>query len=195
MRPTQTATEAASRATFLALMGALSRPGTIHSLPGDPQGDELRTFVAIGKALLDLETSYYTPEALLSRKLALTGAKVRNPAQAAYHFYPHLYAEDLTAIEQASVGDYLYPDRGATVMIGCRFGDRSGQCMQLSGPGVLNQSPESRIQVSDLPVEFWRQRARRIHYPMGFDAYLIDGQKVIGLPRSTQVELEAVPCM
>jgi alpha-D-ribose 1-methylphosphonate 5-triphosphate synthase subunit PhnH len=36
---------------------------------------------------------------------------------------------------------------------------------------------------------FWAMRAMLCAYPEGFDMLLVDGRSVIGIPRSTQVEV------
>lgn len=170
--------EARTRETFLALMWALSHPGRAHTLPQDAP------LHAIAETLLDLETSYYTPDADLSAALARTGARELEPDRAAYHFYPALTDDLLEIVRQASVGTMLYPDQAATLVIGCRFG--SGRDLTLSGPGIPAGETVS-IQVGHLPDGLWMLRDEKIHYPLGWDVFLIDGDQVVGLPRTTQV--------
>ena len=59
--------------------------------------------------------------------------------------------------------------------------------MQLAGPGIQHKSD---LCVEHLPREFWRLRADKIHYPLGIDIFLVDGKQVVGLPRTTTVEIE-----
>ena len=86
--PIYTADEARDRETFLALMWSLSYPGRIQALPG--AANTYDSFVHIGQALLDLESSFYTPDAALASALGATGARALPPTDAAYHFYPAL---------------------------------------------------------------------------------------------------------
>lgn len=58
--------------------------------------------------------------------------------------------------------------------------------VRLTGPGV-NGAVE--LQLDGLPAGFWQERARLIRYPMGFDLLFLDGDRLIGLPRSTKVEV------
>jgi alpha-D-ribose 1-methylphosphonate 5-triphosphate synthase subunit PhnH len=181
--------EAQTRSTFLALMWAFSRPGRLQELPPDGDGDVVANCALIGKTLLDLETSFYTPHPGLAQTLALTGARANSAAHAAYLFFPTLNEQDLPVVEQASNGDFLYPDRSATLVIGCEAHTANGLHLCLSGPGL--QRP-AYLQIGGLPVDFWTIRQRVSRYPLGWDIYLLSGHYVIGLPRTTRVEMEVL---
>jgi alpha-D-ribose 1-methylphosphonate 5-triphosphate synthase subunit PhnH len=173
--PAYTQAEAAQHATFTALMGALSFPGRAYDLPA---GD---AFDLIADALLDLETSAYTPVGKLAERLALTGARLLSPDVAAYHFYPS-GSLDLATVAQAHTGDMLYPDTAATLVIGCDFhlGDEPTHIW--TGAGIQGAHHTALT----LPDEFWGIRARAA-YPLGWDVFLTDGRRVVGLPRTTRV--------
>ncbi len=175
--PVYTPAEAQSRETFLGLMWALSYPGRIHQLP------EGEVFEHIAETLLDLETSFFTPDEVVEGMLARTGAHARQAAEAAYHFYPQAAELILAHVRQASVGTMLYPDTAATFIIGCEIG--SGAEFVLSGPGVNGQQA---IQIGGLPDAFWEMRETACKYPLGWDVFFVDGRQVIGLPRSTRIE-------
>lgn len=176
--PQYTYDEAVARETFLALMWALSYPGRIHALPEVEQ-----PFAAIGAMLLDLETSYYTPDAALNTLFATTGARSLPPERAAYHFYPTLTDTDLPTIAAASVGTMTYPDKAASLIIGCQF--NSGAALTWRGVGIHESMT---VQVDGIPAGFWEARHRAMHYPLGWDVFLVDGGAVIGLPRTTTIE-------
>jgi alpha-D-ribose 1-methylphosphonate 5-triphosphate synthase subunit PhnH len=101
-----------------------------------------------------------------------------------YQFYPTLTEHDQDALRQAPIGTYEVPDQAATLVIGC--GLESGTRLRLIGPGI-NGSTELRV--SDLPRWFWPLRAERIRYPLGWDVFLVGGDRVVGLPRTTTVEV------
>ncbi|MEC8196995.1 MAG: phosphonate C-P lyase system protein PhnH, partial [Pseudomonadota bacterium] len=61
-----------------------------------------------------------------------------------------------------------------------------GANLRLTGPGI---ETTLEVAVGSLPVGFWELRRQRIRYPMGFDLFLVDGDRVLGVPRSTQVEV------
>lgn len=181
-QPLYTGEEARTRGTFLALLWALSHPGRIQELPpADADG-----FLLIGQALLDLETSYYTPDPALAERLARTGARALEPDLAAYHFYPTLDAiPALNLLEAASTGTMLYPDQAATLFIGCQLGQ--GDRFTLSGPGI--QAIE-HVSIGGVPPALWRLRKQVSRYPLGWDVFLVDGPRVLGLPRTTVIEQE-----
>lgn len=177
--PPYTTSEARSRETFLALMWALSYPGRTQALP-----DYDEPFALIGETLLDLETSFFTPDVQLRTRLAQTGARLLETERAAYHFYPVLDDLALTTIASASVGSLSYPDQAATLIIGAHFG--RGSALSLAGPGI---NGSAIIQIDGIPASFWTLR-KRSAFPLGWDVFFVDGLAVLGLPRSTKVTLE-----
>jgi alpha-D-ribose 1-methylphosphonate 5-triphosphate synthase subunit PhnH len=189
--PLYTTEEAVRREAFLALMWALSYPGREQSIPVRVSGsDPLSVFVNIGDALLDLETTFFTPDSALESQLLHTRARALNPKQAAYHFYLSVSAEDLPRVEAASVGTMLYPDQAATLFVGCQLGNAQDEgpetILKLTGPGLQG---ERYVRVSGLPAEFWALRQRAVRFPLGWDIFLVDvSGKVIGLPRSTRID-------
>lgn len=226
--PTMAAAEARQHATFRSLMWALSNPGSAQQLPVGGQA----AFAAIGEALLDLETGFFTPHPELYARLAHTGARPLTPDTAPYQFYPQLGLSELELLSGAPIGTYREPDTAATIVVGCRFasatppppaslrpqgeqgasrhhgphplspapaaqerGDapqRDLVRLMLRGPGI---APAGRIpsaatlQIAGLPLDLWRLRAERGPYPLGWDLFLVDGERVVGLPRTTQVEV------
>jgi alpha-D-ribose 1-methylphosphonate 5-triphosphate synthase subunit PhnH len=172
--PPYTVEEAEARETFLALMWSLSYPTRPHTLP---PGDAL---LLIGRALLDLETSFYTPDAALMQVLGRTGARAVHPQAAAYHFYPRLDDAALRTIGEASIGVLSFPDEAATLIIATPL--TGGSVCWLRGPGILGRAALS----AQLPPAFWQQRAQT-RFPLGWDVFLVEGSRVVGLPRSAQV--------
>ena len=190
--PKQSPSEAYSREAFLALMWALSYPGSGFALPTVSNNNDSDGLQSIGHALLDLETSYYTADAELERALRKTGAISWPLAAADYVFFPRLTAQDIPALEQLKVGDYTYPDNSATLIVGCAFDNNATHlsaqytALCLNGPGIQEVQT---IHVAELPDSFWALRAGLIRYPLGIDIMLVSRGWVIGLPRTTQVSL------
>lgn len=184
-QPDFTPAEARTRATFHALLNALSYPGRVQHLPlrGDAPVHEGCTVIA--ETLLDLETTFFTPDETLTEPLSLTTARPAAPSQAAYHFYPALTDALLDTVKTATVGDMLFPDTGASIVIGCALG--RGQSLLLTGPGIQT---EQVLQVDGIAPAFWDIRQRTTRYPLGWDVYLIDGNRVAGLPRTTTIKVE-----
>lgn len=172
--------EGRTQETFAALMWALSYPGRPQPLAGT----ELRRFELIAEALIDLETSYYTANQELAQRLRFTGARAHPYTTAQYQFFPVLAPDDLDSLRGVPVGTYAYPDEGATIVVGCTAGE--GETVHLSGPGIPHPL---RLQVGGLPSGFWHVREQAIRYPLGWDIFLVTADSVIGVPRSTFVEV------
>lgn len=181
--PAYTTDEQLSRETFLALMWSLSYPGRAYPLPVS----DLSAWQLIGDTLLDIETSFYTPDTTLPAYLARNGARSLAAATAAYHLYPALDEAALEAVGAASVGTMLYPDSGATLFVGCTLGN--GTTLTLSGPGIPPDTVQA-VSVAGVPAAFWALREARLRYPLGWDVYLVAGRQVVGLPRTTQIKVE-----
>lgn len=179
MYPPYTEAEAQGRETFLALMWSLSYPGRPYNLPSTS------AFGLIAQTLLDLETSFYTPDAALTQQLSHTGARALPIEQAAYHFYAQCGPQELADISRAAVGTMQYPDEAATLMIGCTLG--TGTRLTWRGPGIKEQA---HLMIGGVPAEFWALRESVCRFPLGWDIYFVDGAQVVGLPRSTQVTIE-----
>lgn len=188
--PPYTDAERQSRETFLALMWALSQPGSVQQIPLVESDDLAAVFARIGDALLDLETSYFSPDGALVARLKHTAARYLPADRAAYHFYPQIDQAALATIEIASVGTYQYPDEAASLFIGCAFDGASEKQVSLrfTGPGVKGSAD---VQLWGIPPEFWALRQRATAFPLGWDIYLVDPSgKIIGLPRSTRISQE-----
>lgn len=197
--PLFTPAEARTRGAFLAMLNALSRPGAVIEFPQHPgpvpegmdaladafgQWGTARNFIAAGETLLDLETTFYTPNEALRTELARTSARPAALEDAEYIFLPRADSVPLEALERARIGTMLYPDRSATLIAGCVLG--RGQSLRLSGPGV----PGSRELAADgVPAGFWELRNRKRRYPMGWDVLLMDARSVAGVPRSAGLEI------
>jgi alpha-D-ribose 1-methylphosphonate 5-triphosphate synthase subunit PhnH len=184
--PMLSANEARNQQTFTALMWALSRPGEVQTfapLEGDMTGLE-----TIAQTVLDLETSFFTPDTGLCSKLKHTGARCQPADRAAYGFYPALELEQLFLIESAPIGTLSNPDHSATLAIVCEFG--RGAKLELSGPGIRDKT---RLEVSGLPLEFFKLRNRAVSFPLGWDVLFVsranDEIKLVGIPRSTHLEI------
>jgi alpha-D-ribose 1-methylphosphonate 5-triphosphate synthase subunit PhnH len=173
--PMPDAFETRTNATFEALMWALSRPGTVQNLPAPGM-------TGIAEALLDRECRVFCDDPALADRIATFGA-----AQVALPLADHCFFSldsGLDRLAQVAVGSALYPDDGATLVAEARFG--TGQRLRLTGPGI-----ETFVEVAldRIAPGFWAMRAALCHYPAGFDLFLICGAQVIGLPRSTTIEV------
>jgi alpha-D-ribose 1-methylphosphonate 5-triphosphate synthase subunit PhnH len=175
--PVRNLSEARANATYEALMWALARPGEIRSLPGsDP--------FALAETLVDRECRVFACDASLSERIAATGAYLVPAAEADHAFLALDTPDGLAALRDVPTGSHLYPDEGATVFAPADIG--SGRGLRLSGPGIEGAV---EIWIGGIPDEVWVLRNARCLYPTGFELFLIDGDRVLGLPRSTTIEV------
>lgn len=173
--PVPSLSETRDNAVFDALLWALSRPGLPRQLPQPGEG------VIVG-ALLDRECAVYSTDPLLMPEIMRTGAELADIENADHVFLGTLATPD--PLDHVQIGSDFYPDDGATVIVRASIGP--GQVLRLTGPGV---DGAVTVQISGLPDGFWKARAARLRYPMGFDLFFVDGASVIGVPRSTTVDI------
>ncbi|WP_299046893.1 phosphonate C-P lyase system protein PhnH [uncultured Tateyamaria sp.] len=173
--PARGPAEARDNAAFDALLWSLSRPGLPRTLPEPGEA-------SIIAALLDRECRVHAADPLLIPEIMRTGAELVDIEHADHVFFGTMTAREPLA--QIATGSDLYPDGGATIILRARFG--FGHTLRLTGPGV---DGSATVQVGGLPDGFWAVRMSRLRYPMGFDLFLLDGDQVIGVPRSTTVEV------
>lgn len=167
------AVELRSNATFEALMWALSRPGDVRTLPEPGFGPIVET-------LVDLECSAYADTPAMRERIIASGATLAEGIGSADHVF--FAALDGAEIAQINCGSALYPDDGATLVAAVAH---SGQRVRLSGPGIKDTT---EIALAVAPG-FWAMRDMLCLYPEGFDIFFVDGDRVIGIPRSTKVEV------
>lgn len=171
--PAFDAAEAAANAAFDALMRAMAEPGTVRDC-GAPAAE------AILGALVDRECTVHGP-AEMGEALARSGAEPVALEAADYVFLATGAGPfEILALKR---GSDLYPDDAATAVLPASLAD--GTRLRLTGPGI----PGAReVFVGGVAAGLWQARTEAIRYPMGPDLFLIDGARVMALPRSTTVE-------
>lgn len=159
--------------TFDALMRGVAEPGSIWPLPGaDPS--------LIAEALIDREVRAHAADPDLAARIAMLGAAMVADAEADFVFAPA--RADLAG--RLKAGTPTDPDLGATLVAAAAFG--TGTALRLTGPGIADAR---EIVLGGIAPGFWAARAAAIRYPCGFDMVLHDGASMIGLPRSTAIEV------
>ncbi|MFC1464746.1 MAG: phosphonate C-P lyase system protein PhnH [Candidatus Brachytrichaceae bacterium NZ_4S206] len=179
-----TQAEATARQAFLALMWAFSYPGRVRRLPQSFLDED--DFTLIGRTLLDIETSYFCPDGALAARLARCGAKALAVSAAAYVFLPRLDEAALALIPHVKTGTHALPDESATLVIGGDLDAPDALECVCRGPGIEDRV---RLRIGGVPPAFWALRRQMIHYPLGFDVFFVHRGRVVGFPRTTQVEV------
>ncbi|MGL4237714.1 phosphonate C-P lyase system protein PhnH [Tabrizicola sp.] len=171
-----------SARAFRAILEAMARPGTIHTVAGALPPPPLS--IAAGVSLLVLADNT-TP-------LHLAGSADCKPVRdwVTFHigapFVPAAEADfavgtwdALQPVSRFRVGTADYPDRSATLIVEMDRLSAHGPC--LTGPGI-----ETAVWLS-LP-ETAAFRANRALFPLGFDCLFTHESRLAALPRSTRVE-------
>ncbi|SAK94878.1 carbon-phosphorus lyase complex subunit [Caballeronia hypogeia] len=183
---------------FRALLDALSRPGRIvaidAALPDNHamrDGLAGRVPLAAFASLLAL-TDYSTP-VFIERDDHVLGDALRFHASApltkerrAAAFAYIDEASNMPPLDAFSHGEPESPEEAATLFI--RVPSlTTGEPLVWRGPGIA----ESRtVGIAGLTREFWRQRAALTAlFPCGIDCYFVAGGSLVGLPRTTHVEV------
>lgn len=171
-----------SARAFRAILDAMARPGSIHSVAG--ARPPIPVSAAAGVVLLTL-CDGTTP-------LHLAGGADRPEMRdwITFHTGAPLVAaeeavfalgrwEDLLPVGRFHVGAPDYPDRSATLIV--EMEGLTGHGPALTGPGIETAT------WLNLP-ETAAFRANRALFPLGFDTIFTSGDRIAALPRSTRVE-------
>lgn len=180
-----------SQAVFRALLGVLSRPGTIAPLSHDvrPPPPLNPAAGAVLCALADDDTAVFVDGAGDAREAIATwigfhtGARlVDDAAEAAFVVIAD--GRTMPALSRFRQGTPDYPDRSATVIV--QLDDFSGApSLELAGPGI---PATIALAPRPLPEGLVAQIAlNRQAFPRGVDIVLAAPDAIAGLPRTVRV--------
>ncbi|CAB3809507.1 phosphonate C-P lyase system protein PhnH [Paraburkholderia fynbosensis] len=185
-----------SQGVFRSLLDALSRPGKIVSIDAavpnlTNRQQEIHVPLAAYAALLSL-ADYSTPVLLQHEHRSLsdalrfhTGAPVtRNCSEAVFAYLDDAFS--MPSIGEFSLGEPETPETAAMLFI--RVNSlTSGAPTTWRGPGIRESET---VCVEGVPASFWGKRAQLASdFPCGVDCYFVHGGSVVGLPRTTRVEV------
>ena len=93
----------------------------------------------------------------------------------------------MPALEDFNCGTDEAPDKSATVILQVDRIFPEAEGVTLSGPGIRDTVS---ILVDGVANDFWRQRQRQqALFPRGVDILFTAGDRFVGLPRTTMVEI------
>ncbi|OPY94420.1 hypothetical protein A5906_13960 [Bradyrhizobium sacchari] len=181
-----------SQSAFRRLLRALSRPGTPVSLPGpaeapEPMGGPL---AAIALTLADADCPIWLDPALSTERVRrylhfhTNAPQLADPRAAAIALIGD--AGWLPGLNGFHPGDAPYPDRSTTLILQLPA-LTGGSTVRLSGPGIETTTSLAPLGLPNWFWPAWHENAAR--YPLGVDIFLTDDRAVVGLPRSTNVEV------
>ncbi|AOY90221.1 phosphonate C-P lyase system protein PhnH [Marinobacter salinus] len=179
-----------SQQVFRHVLTALSEPGTLQNLPVSetPEGVHIASY-QICLALLDAETPLWIGPSL--KTSALVSALrfhcgcpvVDEPERAEFALTTPDFDGDLSIFAQ---GSHEYPDRSTTLIVQVDSLDATID-WTLSGPGI---DGVRRVGIAGLDPRWPAMLADNLRrFPCGVDLLLTAGTGLMGLPRTTKVEV------
>lgn len=172
-----------SQSTFRALLDALARPGTIHTLEQPAPPPPLApAAAALILTLIDAETPLWLDPAAALAADWITfhcGAPIAAPSRA--QFAVAIADAPLAAL---STGTDEEPETSATLILQIEtLGD--GARFMLDGPGLASPTPFAASLPPNFPA-FWAENRRL--FPRGVDVILAAGRRIAALPRTVRME-------
>jgi alpha-D-ribose 1-methylphosphonate 5-triphosphate synthase subunit PhnH len=183
-----------SQAVFRVLLDALARPARLLRVAPAPallaaaqRAGAAPAALAALYTLCDLDTPVWLgpDNPALSAALRFhTGAPLaHSPAHAAFAWSAQ--PEALPPLAQFALGDAQSPEHSSTLLLQVSS-FAGGPTLRLSGPGIQHSTT---LAPQGLPARFWQERAALSTLaPCGLDVYLVCGDTLAGLPRTTRVE-------
>lgn len=180
-----------SQQAFRALLDAMARPGSIRALaqPEATPAGWRPAVAALALTLFDQDTAVWLdPEAATGEAAAYLrfhcGCPLA-PLPGKAGFAVILSAASAPPLHTFSIGDPLYPERSATLVLAIEA-LTGGPPLRLTGPGIKNSVVAAP---RGLPSGFVRQWAdNHALYPSGIDVILAAGDSVLALPRTVSIE-------
>lgn len=183
------------QAIYRVLLNAMTHPGRCHSIDSDHDDrGEYWLPVQVASCLMDHEVTFALTDHLMEnmgrRITEKTGSQITDWPLADFILIDG--GSSHGRAEEAKRGSLAYPDNGAT-MLYCiskilQPSKSDLNRIRLSGPGI--EHPMSP-QVEGLDeVEYRLLREINNAYPLGVDAFVINDNHIMGLPRSTRIEVE-----
>ena len=181
----------ASARSFRTMLEALSRPGSVHTLPevSPPPKSMPGGMAALCLALADLDAPLWLdpaadPDCGDWLRFNCGCPLVQSPAEASLACV--LDPARMPPLAAYRQGEPEYPDRSATVFIAVKDLAEGGG-VRLTGPGIKR---ERAFKATGLPEGFWKQwKDNSAGYPMGVDVFFVSGNRIAGLPRSVRAEV------
>jgi alpha-D-ribose 1-methylphosphonate 5-triphosphate synthase subunit PhnH len=177
------------------LSAATSRvPGILPACPGSTSVDDL--LFAVTRTLFDHEVTFAVvagPPADAARTADAIFARTKSPRvdPADADFLIILGGDSGGAALDAKRGIPEYPEQGATLIYAVDDVHLSRpappNAVRLSGPGIREPRPPG---LSALALDEWRRlRDANDDYPLGVDAIVLAGDRLMCIPRSTRIKV------
>jgi len=182
---------------FRVMLSAISRPGTVGSLPDVTEANgPAGSLLVLLETLLDHEVSYCLVDADPETSLAgliYEGTKSPQACLEEADFIVAPRGGTGRKILRAKRGRMEYPDLSATVVYAVEEiiadGKASAFC-KLEGPGIAGEQLLPMMEGFDYE-ELDALRTVNEEFPLGVDAFFVDRQgRLVALPRSTRITVK-----
>ncbi|MGV6871903.1 phosphonate C-P lyase system protein PhnH [Pseudochelatococcus sp. B33] len=181
-----------SQRAFRGILTALARPGRIIEVcvPTRLTPRMEGAVAAIVLTLLDHDTPLWLDRTFLTEEIRRylryhTGAPcVVDLAEAAFALIGE--PEDMPPLDAFAPGEPAYPDRSTTLILQLPSLE-GGQLVTLSGPGIEHEIEAAPTGLPEWFWPAWNHNASR--YPLGIDAFLASGNRIMGLPRTAKATI------
>jgi alpha-D-ribose 1-methylphosphonate 5-triphosphate synthase subunit PhnH len=178
----QPSIERLNRVNFRACLEALARPGRPKEVY--PLFDSYLLAVASSLLYSKIRYCYQGSRDDFHLVQAMTGAAPSQPEASHYLFAD---TPSLSLFEKAYPGSMEQPETSATCIFSCT--ETHETAVVLSGPGIKEAESLSLPLNAEFVEAFMRKKPT---FPLGVDLFLlIDEGYIIGLPRTTQLEVRS----
>lgn len=191
--PTFAPTTLASQSVFRVALDAMAQPGTIGILPEPAHSVPTplaAATAAIVTCLFDHDTHIWLGDGIACidvydyLKLHCSCPLIKSGLTA--DFAVLNAADGVPGLAQFNPGTDAYPDRSTTLIIQVPDID-TGATISLTGPGI---ETEASLKVAGMPDYFWQERRDQQEiFPCGVDLIFTCGDRLVALPRSTEIEV------
>jgi len=181
----------AAQSAFRAVMNALSRPGSIHTLSfeGQPPAAMMPATAALALTLFDQDTPVWLDGAMSETTNVADWLRFHANCPVTADMSQSQFAlignaAKTPEFDRFAPGTSDYPDRSTTLIVQVEsLGD--GPEFELRGPGIDGTTVlKALLQPSDI-VE--RLEANVALFPLGIDLILVAGNSISALPRTTRI--------
>ncbi len=179
--------------TFRAALHAMSYPGRVMEagFELDPPPPLHQASAALALSLFDFETPVWleraasTDEVRAFLRFHCGCPIVEDPAAAQFAIVTDV--ETMPPLGRFNDGTDEAPETAATVILQVSRFFPAAEGLRLTGPGIEDAMT---LLIVGVPKSVWQARARIVEaFPRGVDLFLTDGHRLMGLPRTTQVEV------
>ena len=181
-----------SQSVFRVVLDAMSRPGSVGSVSGDPAAPLPldAAMAAVALCLFDHDTKVWLGDGIACidvydfLKLHCSCPLIKSGLQADFGLL--LARDGVPGLAQFSRGTDAFPEKSTTLILQVPDLD-DGAPVRLTGPGI---ETEATLRVSGMPDYFWQERRNQQEtFPLGVDLIFTSGDRLVALPRSTRIEV------